>query len=79
MPSDECWRMHEEKITSLKKNEILIEVKYLSIDPYMRGRMNDGVSYASKVKIGDIMVGETVGTVVESKSNLYDIPKSPKK
>lgn len=73
MPSDECWRMHEEKITSLKKNEILIEVKYLSIDPYMRGRMNDGVSYASPAKLGDPMTGETAGVVVESKSNLFNI------
>ena len=73
MPSDECWRMHEEKITSLKKNEILIEVQYLSIDPYMRGRMNDGVSYASPAKLGDPMTGETAGVVVESKSNLFNI------
>ena len=47
MPEDDCWKLNEEKITSLKKNEILIEVKYLSIDPYMRGRMNDSMSYAA--------------------------------
>ena len=35
MPEDDCWKLSEEKITSLKKNEIIIEVKYLSIDPYM--------------------------------------------
>ena len=40
MPEDDCWKLHQEPITSLEKNEILIEVKYLSIDPYMRGRMN---------------------------------------
>ena len=40
MPEDDCWKLHQESITSLEKNEILIEVKYLSIDPYMRGRMN---------------------------------------
>jgi NADPH-dependent curcumin reductase CurA len=73
MPGDDCWSFEHENIDTLSAGEIIIKAEYLSIDPYMRGRMNDGVSYASKVKIGDIMVGETVGTVVESKSNLYDI------
>ena len=73
MPSDECWKLHQQKITSLDKNEILIEVKYLSIDPYMRGRMNDGVSYASPAKLGEPMTGETAGVIVESRSNLYKV------
>ena len=33
MPQDDCWKLNESLITSLKKNEIIIEVKYLSIDP----------------------------------------------
>ena len=73
MPDDDCWKIHQEKITNLDKNEILIEVKYLSIDPYMRGRMNDGVSYASPAKLGEPMTGETAGVVVESRSNLYKV------
>ena len=40
MPEDSCWKMNKESITSLETNEILIQVKYLSIDPNMRGRMN---------------------------------------
>jgi Putative NADP-dependent oxidoreductases len=73
MPEDDCWKLNEEKITSLKKNEILIEVKYLSIDPYMRGRMNDSMSYAPPAKIGEPMTGETAGVVIESNSNLYSV------
>ena len=73
MPEDDCWKLNEEKITSLKKNEILIEVKYLSIDPYMRGRMNDSMSYAAPAKIGETMTGETAGVVIESNSNLYSV------
>ena len=65
MPEDDCWKLNQESITSLEKNEILIEVKYLSIDPYMRGRMNEGASYAAPTKIGEPMAGETVGVVVE--------------
>ena len=47
MPEDDCWKLSDETITSLNKNEIIIEVKFLSIDPYMRGRMNDTKSYAA--------------------------------
>ena len=73
MPEDDCWKLHQEPITSIDKNEILIEVKYLSIDPYMRGRMNEGASYAAPTNLGEPMAGETVGVVVESKSNIYKV------
>ena len=73
MPEDECWKLNEEQITSLKNNEIIIEVKYLSIDPYMRGRMNDSRSYAAPAKIGQPMTGETAGIVVETNSDLFKV------
>ena len=73
MPEDNCWAMDEEIITTLQNNEILIKADYLSIDPYMRGRMNDGMSYAAPVKLGEVMVGESVGRVIESKSNKYKV------
>lgn len=58
MPEDECWALDSEVISDLKNNEILIQAEYLSIDPYMRGKMNDGLSYTPPLKIGEIMVGE---------------------
>ena len=73
MPEDDCWKLNEESITSIKNNEIIIEVKYLSIDPYMRGRMNDSKSYAAPAKIGEPMTGETAGVVVESNSDLFNV------
>ena len=73
MPQDDCWKFVTNNIDSIKKGEIIIQVKFLSIDPYMRGRMNEGVSYAAPAKIGEPMTGETVGTVVESMSNLYEV------
>lgn len=73
MPGNECWELNHQKIKSLEKNEILIEAKYLSIDPYMRGRMNEGVSYAAPAKLGEPMTGETAGVVVKSNSNLYKV------
>ena len=73
MPEDSCWKLNEEVITSIQNNEIIIEVKYLSIDPYMRGRMNDSRSYAAPAKIGEPMTGETAGVVVESNSELFKV------
>ena len=73
MPGDDCWKLSEETITSLNKNEIIIEVKFLSIDPYMRGRMNDTKSYAAPAKLGEPMTGETAGVVVESNSELFNV------
>ena len=73
MPEDECWLLDSEPVSDINKNEILIQAEYLSIDPYMRGKMNDGLSYTPPLKIGEVMVGESVGRVVESKSNKFQI------
>lgn len=47
--------------------QILVRNRYLSLDPYMRGRMDDRASYAEPVKLGDVMVGEAVGEVVDTR------------
>ena len=47
--------------------EVLVRNEWLSLDPYMRGRMNDAKSYVPPAQIGEVMVGQTVGEVVESK------------
>ena len=73
MPEDNCWIMDSQKITELQKQEILIKAEYLSIDPYMRGKMNDSISYTPPLKIGEVMVGESVGRVIESKSKNYAV------
>jgi NADPH-dependent curcumin reductase len=46
--------------------EVLLKIHWLSLDPYMRGRMNDTKSYAASAKIGEVMVGGAVGEVLES-------------
>ena len=73
MPKDDCWKMNHQKISLIKKDEILIKVKYLSIDPYMRGRMNDSRSYAAPAKIGEPMTGEAAGEVIKSNSKLFNV------
>ena len=71
MPGDDCWKLNEEEVPSLEKGEVLIKILYLSIDPYMRGRMNDGESYAAPAALGEPMTGESVGIVIESESDKF--------
>ncbi len=52
---------------SLKDGEVLVRHHYLSLDPYMRGRMNDSKSYAASQPLGEVMIGGTVGEVVDTK------------
>src|SRR5207237_1126701 len=47
--------------------EVLVKNLWLSLDPYMRGRMSDAKSYVKGVDLGDVMVGQTVGEVIESR------------
>jgi NADPH-dependent curcumin reductase len=51
----------------LQDGQVLVRHHYLSLDPYMRGRMNDSKSYAASQPLGQVMIGGTVGEVVESK------------
>jgi NADPH-dependent curcumin reductase CurA len=52
---------------TLQDGQVLVRHHYLSLDPYMRGRMNDGKSYAQPQPLGQVMIGGTVGEVVESR------------
>lgn len=55
-------------IPSPGEGQVLVRNRILSLDPYMRMRMNDAPSYAPKVELGAVMVGGTVGEVIESRS-----------
>lgn len=64
--TEENFNIVEKDITPPGEGQLLIKNHYLSLDPYMRGRMNDTKSYAAKVELGDVMEAGTVGEVVES-------------
>ena len=49
------------------EGEVLVRNEWLSLDPYMRGRMSDAKSYVKPVQVGEVMVGQTVGEVVDSR------------
>ena len=70
-PADTDFRLEETDIPSPGDGQVLLRTLYLSLDPYMRGRMNAGPSYAPPVQIGEVMEGGTVSEVVESKSTQW--------
>jgi NADPH-dependent curcumin reductase CurA len=74
-PQGEATASNFKLVTSdtpaLADGQVLVRHHYLSLDPYMRGRMNDAKSYAAPQPLGKVMQGGTVGEVVESKSPDY--------
>ncbi|GAA2178327.1 NADP-dependent oxidoreductase [Leucobacter tardus] len=67
-PKREDFQWDEQPARAPDDGEVLLRTRYLSLDPYMRGRMSDAESYAEPVELGEVMVGATVSEVVESRS-----------
>lgn len=68
-PTDDVFETTTEELASPGDGDVVLRTLYLSLDPYMRGRMNDVRSYAPPVPLGGVMVGATVSEVVESRSS----------
>ena len=60
------FRLEDCGIPQAGNNQVLVRNHWLSLDPYMRGRMSDAKSYAKPVAIGEVMIGGTAGEVVQS-------------
>jgi NADPH-dependent curcumin reductase len=67
-PAPEDFRLEEAPVPEPREGEALVRTVWLSLDPYMRGRMSDAPSYAPSVAIGAAMTGECVGEVVASRA-----------
>ncbi len=65
-PTSNTLRLAETSVPVPGDRQVLLRTVFLSLDPYMRGRMSDAPSYAAPVAVGDVMVGGTVSRVVES-------------
>jgi len=65
--TEENFKLIESPVPSPKDGEVLVKNLWLSLDPYMRGRMSKAQSYAKGVEVGDVITGETAGEVLESK------------
>ena len=65
------FRLEETSIPTPIAGQLLLGVQYLSLDPYMRGRMDDRKSYAKPLQLGEVMTGETVAQVLTSNLPAY--------
>jgi NADPH-dependent curcumin reductase CurA len=71
--TEKNFRIETVPVAKPKDGEVLVKIQWLSLDPYMRGRMNDTKSYAAKQEIDAVMVGGTAGEVVESKNPKFKV------
>ncbi len=62
------FKLVKSETPALREGQVLVRHHFLSLDPYMRGRMNDSKNYAAAQPLGEVMIGGTVGEVVESQS-----------
>lgn len=65
-PILENFEIRQEEINQLRYGQVIIEIIWLSLDPYMRGRMSLAKSYALPIEIGEVITGGAVGKVIES-------------
>src|SRR6187399_76523 len=66
-PTQDDFELVSVPVPPLEDGQVLRQTIYLSLDPYMRGRMSDADSYATPVSIGQTMVGHTVSRVIDSR------------
>ncbi|MFD2705525.1 NADP-dependent oxidoreductase [Salibacterium lacus] len=72
MPSHDTFDYQEESIEQPQDGQVLVKTIYLSVDPYMRGRMSSAKSYVEPFEVNEVINGTVVGEVVESKSSLFE-------
>ena len=71
MPILENFEIVESNMPEARHGEVLIKILWLSLDPYMRGRMSKAKSYAASINEGDLIVGGAVGEVINSHTPEY--------
>lgn len=68
IPTLDNFKFENMELADVKTNEVLLKVLYYSVDPYMRGRMNDAKSYVAPFQVGEPIAGAVIAEVMESKS-----------
>src|SRR3954453_16180994 len=71
MPTSDNFELKEIALPELGEGQVRVRNLWLSVDPYMRGRMNDVKSYVPAFQLGEPMDGGAVGEVIESKADGY--------
>ena len=73
LPERSDWSLTEEPVRDPAEGEFLVKILYLSLDPAMRGWMNEGRSYIVPVGIGEVMRAQGVGRVIASKHRSFGV------
>ncbi|MFO7957028.1 MAG: NADP-dependent oxidoreductase [Candidatus Brocadiia bacterium] len=71
-PEESNFELVEGEMPEPETGQVLVKTRFLSVDPYMRGRIGRGSSYAESVPVGDVMIGGAVGTVTESRCEEFE-------
>ena len=72
VPTEADFRLETHPVPAPAAGQVLLRTRYLSLDPYMRGRMNEGPSYAPPVAVGETMLGQTVSVVERSNLDAFE-------
>jgi NADPH-dependent curcumin reductase CurA len=72
MPTPENFQFVDSEVPELSDGEVLVRMLYISVDPYLRGRMREGRSYVPPFKVGQVIESGGVGEVVESRSPKFE-------
>jgi hypothetical protein len=75
-PTVDNFKLVETAVPELEDGQVLVRNHYLSLDPYMRGRMNDGKSYALPQPLNEVMGGGAVGEVLRSRNPAFEVGDS---
>ena len=73
LPKKDTWNLIESEIPTISDGEVLIKQHYISLDPAMRGWMNDAKSYIPPVQLDEVMRAGSIGEVIESKHEKYNV------
>lgn len=73
MPTQENFKLVETELAPPEPGQVLIANKFMSVDPYMRGRMRENAVYAEAYQLNQVMYGGAIGEVVESQSDKFNV------
>lgn len=73
IPSAENFALAQNTLPEIQDGEVLVKNLWMSVDPYMRGRMMDRASYIAPFQIGEALEGGAIGEVIESKNTEFPI------
>jgi NADPH-dependent curcumin reductase CurA len=71
VPTGANFTLVETRLPPLENHQVLVRNTFISVDPYMRGRMNEGESYVAPFALGQPLEGAAVGEVIESRSGEF--------